>query len=142
MVLGILGDKAIDEMLELIIPLADAGIIVTAPQSLRASDPWAVAEKVRKYARTAPLLSFRQWKMPFAGQWPAQLPMKPCVFWLPLYGKRGTPGFKRAGSIRRIVMSFSFFLNLNIITKYHAKNRDCNKGFPGVRREYVCFGLI
>lgn len=53
MVLGILGDKAIEEMLELIIPLADAGIIVTAPQSLRASDPWAVAEKVRKYARTA-----------------------------------------------------------------------------------------
>ncbi|UNC90899.1 bifunctional folylpolyglutamate synthase/dihydrofolate synthase [Candidatus Contubernalis alkaliaceticus] len=50
LVIGILGDKALDEMLKEIIPLADK-IIITKPDSPRAAEPEAVADVAEKYAR-------------------------------------------------------------------------------------------
>ncbi|EEG78168.1 bifunctional folylpolyglutamate synthase/dihydrofolate synthase [Dethiobacter alkaliphilus] len=49
LVLGILGDKAVDEILSLIVPLATAGLIVTKPDNPRASNPREVAELARRY---------------------------------------------------------------------------------------------
>lgn len=49
LVLGILGDKAVDEILSLIAPLATAGLIITRPDSPRAADPHKVAELARHH---------------------------------------------------------------------------------------------
>ena len=49
LVLGILGDKAVDEILSLIVPLASAGLIVTKPDNPRASNPEGVAMLARRY---------------------------------------------------------------------------------------------
>ena len=50
LVLGILGDKAVDEILSLIVPLATAGLIVTKPDNPRAADPQQVATLAANYA--------------------------------------------------------------------------------------------
>ena len=50
LVLGILGDKAVDEILSLIVPLATAGLIVTKPVNPRAADPNQVATLAVPYA--------------------------------------------------------------------------------------------
>jgi len=55
LVLGILGDKAVEEILSLIIPLADAGIIITTPDNPRAADPYQVAELAKRYAGNTPV---------------------------------------------------------------------------------------
>ncbi|NLP36899.1 MAG: bifunctional folylpolyglutamate synthase/dihydrofolate synthase [Firmicutes bacterium] len=55
LVLGILGDKAVDEILSLIIPVADAGIIITAPDNPRAANPYEVAELAKRYAGKTPV---------------------------------------------------------------------------------------
>ncbi len=49
LVLGILGDKAVDEIISLIVPLATASLIITRPDNPRASDPYQVAEVARRY---------------------------------------------------------------------------------------------
>ncbi|MBT9139555.1 MAG: Folylpolyglutamate synthase [Dehalococcoidia bacterium] len=49
LVVGILGDKAVDEILAEIVPLASAGLIVTKPDNLRAAEPMMVAENARRY---------------------------------------------------------------------------------------------
>lgn len=49
LVLGILGDKAVDEILAEIVPLATAGLIVTKPDNPRAAQPMMVAEMARRY---------------------------------------------------------------------------------------------
>ncbi|MDW7652313.1 MAG: folylpolyglutamate synthase/dihydrofolate synthase family protein [Bacillota bacterium] len=56
LVLGILGDKAVDEILALIAPLATAGLIVTRPDNPRAADPYQVAELARHYLHGAPVV--------------------------------------------------------------------------------------
>lgn len=43
LVLGILADKAVEEILSLIAPIATAGLVITRPDSPRAADPYAVA---------------------------------------------------------------------------------------------------
>jgi len=47
LVLGILADKAVGEMLSVLVPLATAGLLVTRPESGRAADPELVAELAR-----------------------------------------------------------------------------------------------
>ncbi len=49
LVLGILDDKAIEEILQEIVPLAGT-VIVTTPNSPRAADPWLLQEKAAKLA--------------------------------------------------------------------------------------------
>lgn len=49
LVLGILGDKAGDEILAEIVPLATAGLIVTKPDNPRAAQPMMVAEMAKRY---------------------------------------------------------------------------------------------
>ena len=49
LVLGFLGDKAIEDMLRLIVPLASAGLVVTRPDNQRAADPYSVAALVSSY---------------------------------------------------------------------------------------------
>lgn len=44
LVLGLLGDKALDEILQQILPLADVAVFTT-PNSPRAADPWILEEK-------------------------------------------------------------------------------------------------
>ncbi len=48
LVIGILGDKAVDDMLKEIIPLADK-IIITKPDSPRAAEPETIADVAEKY---------------------------------------------------------------------------------------------
>lgn len=48
LVTGILGDKDVDKMLEILMPMAD-GVVTTLPDSPRAMAPELLAEKVRKY---------------------------------------------------------------------------------------------
>jgi len=50
LVVGILGDKAVGEILAEIVPLASAGLIVTKPDNPRAADPILVAEFARRFA--------------------------------------------------------------------------------------------
>lgn len=50
LVIGILGDKALDDMLREIIPMADK-IIITKPDSPRAAEPEIVADVAEKYTR-------------------------------------------------------------------------------------------
>ena len=50
LVIGILGDKSLDDMLGEIIPLADK-IIITKPDSPRAAEPETVAQTAEKYTR-------------------------------------------------------------------------------------------
>ena len=50
LVIGILGDKALDDMLKEIIPMADK-IIITKPDSPRAAEPETVAQTAEKYTR-------------------------------------------------------------------------------------------
>lgn len=50
LVVGILGDKAVDEILAEIVPLATAGLIITKPDNPRAAEPMMVAEMARRYA--------------------------------------------------------------------------------------------
>ncbi|MCR3922309.1 MAG: bifunctional folylpolyglutamate synthase/dihydrofolate synthase [Firmicutes bacterium] len=50
LVIGILGDKAVEEIVGVIVPLATAGVIVTTPDNPRAADPYLVAELARKFA--------------------------------------------------------------------------------------------
>jgi dihydrofolate synthase/folylpolyglutamate synthase len=50
LVLGILADKAVEEMLSLLAPLATAGLLVTRPESERAADPELVAALARPFA--------------------------------------------------------------------------------------------
>lgn len=50
LVLGILGDKAVDEILAEIVPLATAGLMVTKPDNPRAADPGTVAEMAKRHA--------------------------------------------------------------------------------------------
>ena len=50
LVIGILGDKALDDMLKEIIPMADK-IVITKPDSPRAAEPETVAETAEKYTR-------------------------------------------------------------------------------------------
>ena len=56
LVLGILGDKAVDEILALIAPMATAGLIVTRPDNPRAADPSQVAELARRYLKGVPIV--------------------------------------------------------------------------------------
>ncbi|MBS3897984.1 MAG: bifunctional folylpolyglutamate synthase/dihydrofolate synthase [Dethiobacter sp.] len=49
LVVGILADKAVDEILAEIVPLATAGLIVTKPDNPRAAEPMMVAEMARRY---------------------------------------------------------------------------------------------
>ncbi|MBT9171762.1 MAG: Folylpolyglutamate synthase [Syntrophomonadaceae bacterium] len=51
LVLGILADKAVEEMLSLLAPLATAGLLATRPDNVRAADPYVVAELARAYTR-------------------------------------------------------------------------------------------
>lgn len=53
LVLGILADKAVEEMLSLLAPLATASLIVTRPHNERAADPDAVAELARAFTHTS-----------------------------------------------------------------------------------------
>jgi dihydrofolate synthase/folylpolyglutamate synthase len=55
LVLGILGDKAVDEILSLAAPLATAGMIITRPDNIRAADPYAVAQIASRYT-SAPVV--------------------------------------------------------------------------------------
>lgn len=55
LVIGILGDKAVEEIIGVIVPLAKAGVIVTTPNNPRAADPHVVAEIARKFAGDAPV---------------------------------------------------------------------------------------
>ena len=50
LVIGILADKAVDEILSVLIPLATAGVIISTPQNPRAADPNLVAELAGRYA--------------------------------------------------------------------------------------------
>jgi len=50
LMLGILGDKAVEEILRLIAPLATAELVVTRPNNPRAADPHAVAALAARYA--------------------------------------------------------------------------------------------
>jgi dihydrofolate synthase/folylpolyglutamate synthase len=54
-VLGVLGDKAVDEIISLATPLATAGIIITRPDNYRAADPYAVAQIASRYT-SAPVM--------------------------------------------------------------------------------------
>jgi dihydrofolate synthase / folylpolyglutamate synthase len=49
LVLGILGDKAVEEIISLIAPLATSSLIITRPDNPRASDPCQVAEFAKRY---------------------------------------------------------------------------------------------
>jgi dihydrofolate synthase/folylpolyglutamate synthase len=49
LVLGILGDKAVDEILAEIVPVATAGLVVTKPDYHRASNPAQVAQMAKRY---------------------------------------------------------------------------------------------
>ncbi|NLZ39236.1 MAG: bifunctional folylpolyglutamate synthase/dihydrofolate synthase [Firmicutes bacterium] len=55
LVLGILGDKAVDEIIGVIVPLATAEVIVTTPNNPRAADPHLLAEMVKRYSRNVPV---------------------------------------------------------------------------------------
>ena len=55
LVIGILADKAVDEILGVLVPLATAGVIITAPQNPRAADPNLVAELAGRYAGEVPV---------------------------------------------------------------------------------------
>ncbi len=55
LVVGILGDKAVEEIIGVIVPLAKAGVIVTTPNNPRAADPYVVAELAKKFAGDAPV---------------------------------------------------------------------------------------
>lgn len=55
LVLGILGDKAVDEILSLVAPLASAGMIITKPDNPRSADPYAVAQIASRYT-SAPVV--------------------------------------------------------------------------------------
>ncbi|HHX73629.1 MAG TPA: bifunctional folylpolyglutamate synthase/dihydrofolate synthase, partial [Firmicutes bacterium] len=55
LVTGILADKAVDEILSLLIPLATAGVIITTPHNPRAADPHLVAEMAGRYAGEVPV---------------------------------------------------------------------------------------
>ncbi len=50
LILGILGDKAIEEILRLIAPLATAELVITSPQIARAADPYQVAALAARHA--------------------------------------------------------------------------------------------
>jgi dihydrofolate synthase/folylpolyglutamate synthase len=50
MVLGILADKAVAEILGAIVPMATAGLIITKPNTPRASDPVEVARIAKQFA--------------------------------------------------------------------------------------------
>lgn len=60
LVLGILGDKAVDEILAEIVPLATAGLIVTKPDNPRAAEPKVVAEMARRYVRPGVIVSVEE----------------------------------------------------------------------------------
>lgn len=49
LILGILADKAVEEILSLIVPLATKKLILTRPQNPRAADPAQVAGLAKKY---------------------------------------------------------------------------------------------
>ncbi len=49
LVIGVLGDKAVEEIISLAAPLATAGMVVTKPDSCRAADPHAVARIASRY---------------------------------------------------------------------------------------------
>ena len=55
LVLGVLGDKAVDEIVGVIVPLATAEVIVTTPNNPRAADPHVLAEIVKKYCHNIPV---------------------------------------------------------------------------------------
>ena len=52
--LGILGDKAVDEIIGVIVPLATAEVIVTTPNNPRAADPHLLDVMVKTYRRNVP----------------------------------------------------------------------------------------
>jgi dihydrofolate synthase/folylpolyglutamate synthase len=58
LVLGILADKAVEEMLSLLAPLATAGLLITMPDNSRAADPELAAELARPLAQV-PVQVFR-----------------------------------------------------------------------------------
>lgn len=58
LVLGILADKAVEEMLSLLAPLATAGLLITRPDNSRAADPELAAELARPFAQV-PVQVFR-----------------------------------------------------------------------------------
>ncbi|MBS4022965.1 MAG: bifunctional folylpolyglutamate synthase/dihydrofolate synthase [Dethiobacter sp.] len=53
LVLGILGDKAVEEIIGLIAPLATASLVITKPDNPRAADPYRVAEFATRHTNAA-----------------------------------------------------------------------------------------